>query len=300
LEARLSTLEARLASLEQELEIARKQNAEMLADVSSRSRESSTETAEVLGRAQDKKSSTEGNAGEQNQTRPGHIGRSPLFQRAIEMAQADQTGNSLEEQKSPPAKVDARPSEIAMPTPTLNTGAPPAVTNAEPRPVLTLEDAGFKAAAEDRMVEKLEGNAAGQVAIRVKAGDTEAILFGEWLGLVFIKAGWTVTAFEARPIPAEDQDLTLAISGNFPFPKKASTIHSALAEAGLGLVFGFDHTSDSPVPTLIVPRRPAAKSDLAKVDAQQSSPNIKSGGDSGTKGSQAVGSWIRAVFSTGD
>jgi hypothetical protein len=283
-EARLSTLEARLVSLEQELEIARNRKAETGLGALSHNHESALETAEVLGHALDAKGVAGESGRERSEIQPRHHGSSASLQQAIEMAQADEAACDPEEQESPPAKASESLSEIAMPMPqnaeAAETATAPSTTNTstEPEPVLTLDDEGFKAAAEDRMVEKLEGNAAGQVAIRVKAGDTEAILFGEWLGLVFIRAGWTVTAFEARPLPPEEQDLTLAISGNFPFPKKASTIHSALAEAGLGLVFGFDSTSDSPIPTLIVPRRPAAKSDQSRVDAQQSSPNIKSGG----------------------
>ena len=124
-----------------------------------------------------------------------------------------------------------------------------------------LEGEWFTPPSEDRILQKLAEITAGEVAIRVKEGDTEAILFGEWLGLVFIKAGWTVPTFEACPLPPEEQNLTLSISANYPFPKKASTIHSALAAAGVGLVFGVDPTSDSPIPTLIVPRRPVGASD---------------------------------------
>ena len=138
-----------------------------------------------------------------------------------------------------------------------------------PKPVLALADERFVPPSEDRILQKLAEMTAGEVAIRVKEGDTEAILFGEWLGLAFIKAGWTVPSFEAHPLPPKDQNLTLSISGNFPFPKRASMIHSALTAAGLALAFAIDPTSHSPIPILIVPRRPVGTSDRAEVDPQR-------------------------------
>jgi hypothetical protein len=196
---------------------------------------------------------------------------------AIKMARAIQTVCDPTEQEFLPAIADARFSEIAKRLQKTEDYAAPlgsAHVSAAPEPVRTPEDEQFKAASEDRIVEKLMQITAGKVAIRVKEGDTEAILFGEWLGLVFIKAGWIVTSFEARPLPPEDQNLTLAISGNFPFPKRASTIHSALAAAGLGLAFGIDPASDSPIPTIIVPRRPVEDKGQTEADARANPPTV--------------------------
>jgi hypothetical protein len=250
LEARVSTLEARLASLEQELMVLKSPKAAQ-AD-------------------QDRKAET----GDRRPERPP----CEPHQEAVGIDRGDQSAGPWARQEFLPAKAREGFPEIAE---GLRKAEEPEATpessrtNGARRPARSLKEERLKAPLEERMVQKLAEITAGEVAIRVKQGDTEAILFGEWLGLTFIKAGWTVTKFEARPLPPEDRNLSLAISGNFPFPKRASTIHRALAVAGLELVFGIDSTSDSPVPTLVVPRRPVEESDDTGVDAPRSSPDAK-------------------------
>jgi hypothetical protein len=150
------------------------------------------------------------------------------------------------------ARESARPKQA----PPQEVGALPAVdrervpASGAPEPAqLEIEPLG--ATDEERMVETLGEMRAGKVAIREEKDDTDALHFGEWLGHVFMRAGWTVTTLQACPLPREEQNLTLATSGNFPFPKMAATIHRAFAAVGLGLVFGIDPMSDSPIPTLV-------------------------------------------------
>jgi len=138
-----------------------------------------------------------------------------------------------------------------------------------------LESDPLDATDEERMVETLGEMLAGKVAIRVEKDDADALHFGEWLGHVFMKAGWTVTTLQACLLPQEEQNLTLATSGNFPFPKMAATIHRAFAAVGLGLVFGIDPMSDSPIPTLVVPRKPAEESYRLKAEAL----SVRAGGN---------------------
>jgi hypothetical protein len=107
----------------------------------------------------------------------------------------------------------------------------------------------------ERMVQTLAEVPAGRIAMQVEDGDREAERFGEWLEHVFTRSGWTVTALKAQPLPPEQQSLALLASGNYPAPKLVSTVHRAFGAAGLGLVLAIDPMSDSPVPTLIVPRR---------------------------------------------
>lgn len=282
-EARLSTLETRLASLEQELTSLRApQDTE-----AERDRRAKT-GAEISSRDRGIHEATGTNGKErQPEDRPPGV----LHWEAIMMAQADKTVCDQVKQEILPSKASERFSQIANRLRmSEESDWTPGNSSASAAAAQALEDEPLKEASEDRMVEKLAEIKAGKVAIRVKEGNTEAILFGEWLGLVFIKAGWTVTAFEARPLPPEEQNLTLAIGGNFPFPKRASTIHCALAAAGLGLVFGIDPMSDSPIPTLIVPRRPMEESDQAEADAQEDSPKMVLAADSPEDGSEPVGS----------
>jgi hypothetical protein len=129
----------------------------------------------------------------------------------------------------------------------------------EPAPLF--DNDRLDAAAEGRMIQTLAEFTGGKVAIRVKEGDAEAFHFGQWLGRVFVTAGWIVTTLETAPLLPEEQNLTLAMSGNFPFPRTVSAIQRALAAAGLRLAFGIDPVNKSPVPTLIVPRWPPEEND---------------------------------------
>ena len=277
LETRLSTLEARLASLEQELTALKSPKAaqadqDRKAETGDRRSETHPFPPDASGPAPTPKGSAE--SGDRRPERP------PCGpdQEAVGMDRADQIAGPWARQEFLPAKAREGFPEIAeRPRKTEESEATPesSRTNGAGRLARALKEERLKAPLEERMVQKLAEITAGEVAIRVKEGDTEAILFGEWLGLTFIKAGWTVTKFEARPLPPEDRNLSLAISGNFPFPKRASTIHRALAVAGLELAFGIDSTSDSPVPTLVVPRRPVEESEDSEVDAPRSSPDAK-------------------------
>jgi hypothetical protein len=277
LETRLSTLEARLVSLEQELTTLKSLKAAQAdqnrqAETGDRKSETRPFPSGASGPAPTPKGLAE--------TGNRELERPPCgpHQETFGVDRADQIAGPWARQEFLPAKArEGFPEKAERPRKAEESETTPesSRTNGARRLDRALKEQRLKAPLEERMVQKLAEITAGEVAIRVKEGDTEAILFGEWLGLTFIKAGWTVTKFEARPLPPEDRNLSLAISGNFPFPKRASTIHRALAVAGLELVFGIDSTSDSPVPTLVVPRRPVEESGDAEVDAPRSLPDAK-------------------------
>ena len=298
-EARISILEARLVSLEQELASLRTLRDEE--PVRDRQPEGCPEAPK---QSQCPEVADDANRNEAQPERNGkpdaeHQKEARLDQppgashwTTVQMAQAGRVSCDPSEQELPRVKANGKHSGITELQIADEAGVTPGSSGASAvlEPAQAQEEEQLKAASADRMVEKLAEMAAGKIAIRVKEGDTEAILFGEWLGLLFIKAGWTVATFEARPIPPEEQNLTLAISGNFPFPKRASTIHAALSAAGLGLDFGIDPASTSPIPTIIVPRRPVKENGHVIEDAPRASRERESRGDLATNGSGASGS----------
>jgi len=219
------------------------------------------------------------------ETQPERRTPDPLFEEPVWIAKPDRTVYDGADTGLLPAKASGRFNEILkrLEKAKASDAAPEGLrASVAPEPVPSLEDDQLKAPPENQMLEKLSVVTPGEVAIRVKEGDAKAILFGQWLGLVFIKAGWTVAAFEARPLPPEDRNLTLLIGGSFPFPKSAAAIHSAVVAAGWELAFGIDPTSDSPVPTLIVPRRPVERSDGLEANEQRPSLDEKLTDDSPT------------------
>jgi len=286
LEARLSTLEARLALVEKELRN-RAGTAEAEAEDSRRSPDGAShelapgatvsvhgaaETAEAQSRRRGIRGAAIARETNRSEALPARQPPGASFHDGIGMTQPCQTVCRLPEQGLLSEQARGKFPEMAKWLGETDE-APESFRASDPaEPALVPPNEPFTAPPEDGMLQKLAEITAGEVAIRVKEGDTEAILFGEWLGLVFIKAGWSVPTFEARQFSPDDQNLTLSVSRNFPFPKKVSAIHSALAAAGLGLTFGIDPTSDSPIPTLMVPRRPMEKIHLAE-GGRQPSPN---------------------------
>jgi len=151
-----------------------------------------------------------------------------------------------------PAQNGASPTPPASPSPPKPESHRINVEEARPADGTPISEA-----VEKEMARILATCRAGEVAIHVREGSIEANGFGAWLQRVFVAGGWRVKEIEALAMPPEKEGISLCFGGGSAFPKSAAAaIQRALLAAGISLSFALDPTSKSPVPVLIAPQWP--------------------------------------------
>jgi hypothetical protein len=123
------------------------------------------------------------------------------------------------------------------------------------KPAPGLRSYGYSSIQVEKLIERLRLHPHGAVAIRVPAGNDDALKFAQALQQAFVAAEWHVPPVKAIATSREASGIVLS-SGTFPPPVEVTTIFSALVTAGIQLSTDLDPSQPSQTAVLFVGSKP--------------------------------------------